>query len=488
MSKKILLFLIGFAFLSSFQIARAEVVINEIMYDPENADVQREWVEIYNDTNTDLDLSNWKFLEKIDASNHGLVLAQGSAIVPSGGYALIVIDLAKFLASWSFNGTIYKVNSVNSLNNTGAKLILKNSSGIEVYSYEYASTVGGAGDGNSLQKISGSWSGATPTPGEANETVVPPASPASSTDSGGIVQGGGSGTSATEEKKVEIKKIKTHIETKNLVFANSLVYFESTAFGYYGEQLRNGKYFWNFGDGDIKEINAVDNKKFTHTYFYPGEYVVTLEYFMNYYGDVPNASDQATVKVVPVDIVISKVGDEKDFFVELSNNASYDTDISNWILASDNKSFTIPRNTTFASKKKITLSPKITGFSILDKNTLKLMTMQGVLVFDYGASVVQKIPPLKPPYSPLSGGNQSPPLIRGGLEGLERAQTEIPKESLVTNLEASVIESNVIKNNYSYLPTLISLIFIGTSAGAVYFIRQRRIIPKTGDDFEILDD
>ena len=230
MSKKILLFLAFFIFISSFSVVYAEVVINEIMYDPENADVQREWVEIYNDTNTDLDLSNWKFLEKIDASNHGLVLAQGSAIVPSGGYALIVIDLAKFLASWSFNGTIYKVNSVNSLNNTGAKLILKNSSGIEVYSYEYASTVGGAGDGNSLQKISGSWSGATPTPGEANETVVPPASPASSTDSGGIVQGGGSGTSATEEKKVEIKKIKTHIETKNLVFANSLVYLAGDIF------------------------------------------------------------------------------------------------------------------------------------------------------------------------------------------------------------------------------------------------------------------
>ena len=76
-------------------------------------------------------------------------------------------------------------------------------------------------------------------------------------------------------------------------------------------------------------------------------------------------------------------GGRKRLFVELSNNAGYDTDISNWILASDNKSFTIPRNRLLL-QKKITLSPKITGFSILDKNTLKLMTMQGVLVLIMG--------------------------------------------------------------------------------------------------------
>ena len=57
------------------------------------------------------------------------------------------------------------------------------------------------------------------------------------------------------------------------------------------------------------------------------------------------------------------------------------------------------------------------------------------------------------------------------------------------DLEASVRESDFIKNspNNLYLPTLISIVFVGASASVVYFIRQRKIIPKTGDDFEILN-
>ena len=57
------------------------------------------------------------------------------------------------------------------------------------------------------------------------------------------------------------------------------------------------------------------------------------------------------------------------------------------------------------------------------------------------------------------------------------------------NLNALAINTdNTVPKNNSYLPMLASIIFIGISAGAVYFIRQRKVIAKTGDDFEILDD
>ncbi|MDO8659189.1 MAG: lamin tail domain-containing protein [Candidatus Parcubacteria bacterium] len=491
MLKKILI-VAGFIFLSSFHIAKAEVVFNEIMYDPQDADVQREWVEIHNDTNSDLDLSNWKFLEKIDANNHGLVLVQGNAIVPSGGYALIVIDLAKFLASWSFNGTIYKVNSVTSLNNTGAKLILKNSSVIEVNSYEYNFTTGGAGDGNTLQKISGIWSGATPTPGEANE-VIAPAPPADTP----VIVGSSSSSGSSSETKNKIEEIKVKIIGKNNAIVDIPLVLQANAFGQKGELLSDGRYFWNFGDGDSKELTLREMnsiKKLTHTFLYSGEYNIYLEYYANYYGDVPDAFERMTVKVVSADIAISKVGDEKDFFIELTNNAGYDTDISNWILSSDNKSFKIPRNTIIVSKKKIILSPKITGFSFSDKNNLKLITEQGNVVFD-NAPVVAPVTPqiiTKTPSLIL-------PLDKGEMPKAEGVNSIISDEQIpVENLQAtpennlggqaSVINSDIPKNNYSYLSTLVSLIFIGSSAGVVYFIRQKKVIAKTGDDFEILDD
>ena len=58
------------------------------------------------------------------------------------------------------------------------------------------------------------------------------------------------------------------------------------------------------------------------------------------------------------------------------------------------------------------------------------------------------------------------------------------------NLEASVISSDIVKDNpmRTYILTTIMTVFLGMSAGAVYFIRQKKTISNTGDDFSILDE
>src|SRR3989344_156987 len=495
MPKKVILFLIGAIFFSGCNLARADVVINEIMYDPQDADVQREWVEIYNSTTSDLDLSTWKFLEKSDASNHGLNIVQGNPVVSPGGYALIVIDLAKFLPSWFFDGTIFKVNRVTSLNNSGSTLILKNSSGTEVSRYEYNSSQGANDNGKSLQRQNdGSWVVATPTPGATNESVTPPPSDGGSTGSGGSSGGGGASTTTTEttSKAPEIKKIKTQIMTNTLAFARVPFYFQGISYGHNGEQLYSGKYFWNFGDGDSREIKSNDMGKFTHTYFYPGEYVVSLEYFMNKYSDIPDAVEKTTIKVVGADILISSVGDEKDFFVELANNTNYDADISKWILAGNNQSFVFPKNTVLGSKKKIMFSSKITHFSISDKNNLKLLNMQGELIFDYLSSILVPVAPIKNAVQSKLSSSQdqiNSTAAKLPLGGLTAKLMPVSDEQILTsNLSASALESDAIKNNNSYLPMLASIIFIGISAGAVYFIRQKKTVLNVGDDFNILDE
>ena len=40
---------------------RAEVILSEIMYDPQNADTNREWVEIFNNGASAVSLSGWQF-------------------------------------------------------------------------------------------------------------------------------------------------------------------------------------------------------------------------------------------------------------------------------------------------------------------------------------------------------------------------------------------------------------------------------------------
>jgi hypothetical protein len=286
-------------------------------------------------------------------------------------------------------------------------------------------------------------------------------------------------TTETKTKIVEVQKIKTKIIGKALGFAGIPLSFDASVLGADGEPLRYGKYFWNFGDGDAKEVLVNNSGKFSHTFFYPGDYAVSLFYYSNYYSDVPDASDQITVKIVSADVSISRVGEEKDFFVELSNNTDYGVDLSNWLLVSEGKNFTIPRNTILSPKNKIIISPKISNFSFADKDTLKLINSEREVVFDYKASLIPS------------------PLIKGGSEGgsldatppnpplsKERVQTVIPADDLPATVLQSSPES--ISSN-SYLPIFSSIVFIGAGAGSVYLIRRRKVIPNEAKDFEILE-
>src|SRR5262245_23064613 len=40
---------------------RAEVIISEIMYDPQNTDTNREWIELFNTGTSSVNLSGWQF-------------------------------------------------------------------------------------------------------------------------------------------------------------------------------------------------------------------------------------------------------------------------------------------------------------------------------------------------------------------------------------------------------------------------------------------
>ena len=485
-SKKVILFLIGLLFFPPFHFAFAGLVINEIMYDLSGADStsskSREWIEVYNNGASDvaIDASTWRVY---DGSANRTINGEVDFSISAGSYVIFAGDKDTFLADHSgFSGTVYDTG-ITSLNNTGATLKILDQDGNVVDSVIYASSQGGAGDGNTLQKISSVWSGATPTPGATNESVAP----SSSGGSTGGGSGGGSSSTAQEttSKIPELKKIKTQVIGNTLAFAGLPFYFQAVSYGHNGEQLYHGKYFWNFGDGDSQEVKSNDVGKFTHTYFYPGEYIVSLEYFINQYSTIPDAVDKMTIKVVEMEFLISGVGDEKDFFVELTNNTNYDADISKWILAGSSQSFVFPKNTVLASKKKIIFSPKITGLSIADRDSLKLLNMRGELIFDYPSSFP---PPVlaKVEKSRISASQDS--ATAKPLEGMFLPETQTP----VSNLSASVIQNDIAKDNpdnmYMIIISLISIIFIGISAGLVYFVRQRKAVPGAGDDFNILDE
>ncbi len=509
MSKFFILFLMLILFFSGFNLTYAGVVINEIMYDVEGTDTGREWIEVYNDSDVSVDLSAFKFFEA--DTNHEIVSAEGNGEVKAYDYAIIALDPAKFKTDWpNFVGNIF--DSSFSLSNEGENLAVKDSNLNIVDEYAYSSALGAQGNLKSLQKISSVWESAAPTPGKENETSSsPPVTDGNGDYSGGNNSGEteeniSSSNSNNAKKKTKIataQKIKTQITTKLLAYVGVPHLFEGMAFGKEGEQLFRGKYFWNFGDGDFRESKVINTDKFSHTYFYPGDYAIIFEYYPDQFTDTPDASQKVSIKTIIPEILISNVGNDKDFFLELLNNTNYEADISQWILFGNEKSFVLPRNTIIGSKKKMIISSKVTNFSALDKDALRLATPQGNMISAYvslatpAVSIKTSNKKITKAKIPANSKQINPEEINSIAIKAPETVTFAPEEqvSTVTNDinfggPASVLESNVIKDNpiRMYILALISTVFIGASAGTVYFIRRKKTVPKAGDDFEILDE
>ena len=465
------------------------------MYDPAGSDTGREWVEIKNDTSGPIDISGYKFLESLSASNHSLTLIQGTALIPAGGFLIISNDTTKFFLDYpNFSGNLFKV-SITSFNNSGNTVTLKDSNLNVVDTFIYSSAVGASDDGNSLQKISGSWSPATPTPGSTNDPVAPPSSspPSNSSSSGNntnpsvVATTGGNGEDPALKNNKKSQKIETKIIAKNFVFSGVPLELKVVSTGYYGEVLPYGKYYWNFGDGDSKQMTSNEMEKFSHIYFYPGEYSINLEYYMNYYGENPDAVDKFVVKVIAPSVVISSVGDEKDFYLEITNNGDYEADISKWILENNRTNFVFPKNTILGVKKKIIISPHISNFVFSDGDSLRLMTPQREVAYDYGSSLhKEETKDLVVQNTPSKVEKNSAKSI-SQLEILKNSKKNKINDAI--DLTATVISGTENKNEHSFyfFGAVLSILIVFGSI-SVYFLRRKKNLQLAGEDFELLDE
>jgi len=148
-NKKIYL-LVGICLVFLMAKSTDAIVINEIMYDPNGADGDREWIELYNNETNDIDITGWRFYES--GTNHTLTLIQGNMIIPKNGYAVIVDNNDSFLSDYpSFNGTL--IDSTFSLLQDGEFICILDSSLALVDCVNYSKSWGANDNGNTLEKI-----------------------------------------------------------------------------------------------------------------------------------------------------------------------------------------------------------------------------------------------------------------------------------------------------------------------------------------------
>lgn len=461
--KKLILVLVSFVFLFNFNLAWAsDVIINEFMSDPDSGS---EWVELLNTSSAEIDLSNWKWTELASPgtdTEHESSPKNLSGVISAGGIF------------------VFEMNS--SLNNSGDSIGLYNGTDFKdrvtfgkVNNYSKDLEIPSKGKSGAL--ISGGWeTNQDPTKGMQNPNLsLPPSTDDSSNNSSSDTTT--ITTSESKSKVIQNPTMKVKILANTLAFAGEPFEIKTNVTGFSNENVVLGRASWNFGDGgSFEQINNFE--KFSHTYYYPGEYVLFLEYYQNSFSKNPEATSKMVIKVLPTSVSISKVGDAKDFFIELSNNASSDIDISNWIINANGKTFILPKNSVIMSKKQMTISGKITGFTVVDQNNLKLYSRTGELVFDYVSSKIPTI--VRQDLTTKNTTAVIQPKISTMVEPLESLEAEV--------LQSNVISSGGIDNSSTPIIPIASFVFIGAGAGVVYFIRRKKVTKEDGDDFEILDE
>lgn len=323
-----------------------------------------------------------------------------------------------------------------------------------------------------MQLINGSWTGNIPTPGEENQISSGGDEDNEEEDNSDEDFGSSSpSTSNTSNQDAVRAKLELKITAPKTVFTN--IPFELSA----DANWNGGKYFWNFGDGNYMETN--DSDLFSYTYLYEGEYAVTVEYYPRSNSQEP-VSAKTTIKAVPMEVSISRVGEDKDFFIELSNNTGYEVDISGWKLFSTSKNFIFPKYSAILPRKKMILSSKITGFDFADKNSLQLSNKEGELVYNYNYGGLPAADKKSLSVNSPKIGNSEPIPLEETETSLKESNSSLPA------LPIQALSDNEGSNN-AYIYIVIFIALVGGSAGAVYFIRRKGINASTGDDFELLD-
>jgi Lamin Tail Domain/PKD domain len=459
-------------------VVHAEMTINEVMYDVDGTDTDREWVEVYNSGPSAVDISTWKFTEA--NTNHSLVPFDGGSTISSGGYAVIASNPTKFKIDWpNYTGILF--DSSFSLNNDpGEELSLKDSSLVVHDTVTYDTSVGAGGDGNTLNRSGSVFVVGSATPGgvnNTNQTTNTNSNTNSNSSESTPIGGGGSSTSSitvVKKKEVAIPRITTDIITKTSVLAGIPLVFEAKTTGYGGEPLSKGKFYWNFGDGSSKE--TAEYQKVEYIYDTPGEYVVSLEYTNNPYLYEPDATDRIIVTVTTPAVIISAITD--DGSVEIVNTSANEIDISHWMLQSGDKSFSFPRNTILLSNKKIIFSSKVTNFSITSREArLILPTGSTIALYPQIKNTSQVV---HTKIRTESNVSVSEPLSNTAVE-----KDYIPIEANVL----SAINSLPSEHSSSIVWSVIGLVALISIAGlgSFFYIRKTRQTKSLSDEFELVE-
>ncbi len=324
-------------------ITHAQIKISEIMYDPLGSDTKREWIEVFNESNQDVDLSTWFFYE--GNVFHKLV-AQTQSILPAGSYAIIVDSIVEVLADHSdFSGVIF--DSVFSLNNTGESISIADSQKMVINTVTYSADMGASNDGNSLQINDKTIITADQTFGIINKTEneLPIIDDSPSTASTTPLNSTSPTNDSTHSEQVTVSNyipsslFKIGAGRDRTVSINTEIDFEA----YLSKTEIKPRFHWNFGDFDEDR-----GQKVKHIYNNEGVYEVVLEGRGNGYTGISRTQVHA---IRPQLSIVHSTST-----IIIYNNSKQEINLGDFRFNFEEGKKVIPRNTILAGTVSISMS------------------------------------------------------------------------------------------------------------------------------------
>ena len=323
----------------------AQVEITEIMYDLEGSDSNREWIEIFNNSSSTVDLTGWKLFEA--ETNHKLT---GDLTLTAGSYAVIVVKETNFRTdNPSYSGLL--IDSSFSLKNSGESLAIKDDALTIIDEVTYDTSLGGNGNGNTLEKVNNVWQESTTlggTPGKANATTE------SEQESTGTTTPPPVGSIPNNIGSINQPPI-PEAGSDLVALVNTPLIFDASKTTDPENNIL--AFTWNFGDGVTANKEVAE-----HSYLFPGTYIATLMV-----SDGHNLSkDTITITIYPGGLIINEI-DPKEGWVEILNTSLAIIDLSNWGL----NNFVFPLNSFIYPENYLAIP------NILIEDNLKLTFPNG---------------------------------------------------------------------------------------------------------------
>ncbi len=415
------------------------LIISEIMSNPIGSDSGREWLEVYNDGQTPIDLSKLTISVKGATPDIVTQVSGGASLLP-GDYAVIgatVSGATHFTDDYpSFTKPLFK--SSVTLANTGT---LSLQILIDGQVMDTLSSYTAAKEGRTYARIGAVFQTGNPTPGEANtqapvEEKTSSASQAadssnqSNSSSGSFISSTVSAGGISYSNGSVLTDIIVSLPQEKLVISGAETEFivKSTLKGGHGNELIT--YTWAFGDGG--QGTGTTTK---YTYAYTGRYLATVEAT---HGAVIGQG-KMIVKVVSPDIVIIGAGkDTRGNYLDIGNPNPYELNLSQWRLTFNGMSFPFPKNTILNASSTTRVSGSAMGFNgvtLTDGMVIKILFPHNEEVTRYSYSSIKQI---NIPAT-VQQSNVVKPLTGQGIQILQTKKTVIQKKivSVATSTHAS---------------------------------------------------